>query len=34
VTEEDRPYYNRTLVETVSRWLKDNYLIVKKAIIG
>jgi predicted Ser/Thr protein kinase len=34
LTEEDRPYYNRTLVETVSRWLKDNYLIVKKAIIG
>ncbi|MBW1689866.1 MAG: hypothetical protein JRF35_07645 [Deltaproteobacteria bacterium] len=34
VTEEDSVYFNRTLVEKVSRWIKDNYLIVKKAIIG
>jgi predicted Ser/Thr protein kinase len=34
VTEEDREYYNRTHVEKVSRWIKDNYLMVKKAIMG
>lgn len=34
VTEEDRKYYNRTLVEKVSRWIKDTYLIMKKAIMG
>ncbi len=34
VTEEDSVYFNRTLVEKVSRWIKDNYLIVKKAVIG
>ena len=34
VTEEDSVYFNRTLVEKASRWIKDNYLIVKKAIVG
>jgi serine/threonine protein kinase len=33
VTEEDSVYFNRTLVEKVSRWIKDAYLVVKKAII-
>lgn len=34
VTEKDSVYYNRTLVEKASRWIKDTYLIWKKAIIG
>ncbi len=34
VTEKDSVYYNRTLVEKASRWIKDTYLIVKKAIGG
>jgi serine/threonine protein kinase len=34
VTEKDMIYYNRTLVEKISRWIKDTYLIVKKAIVG
>jgi len=34
VTEEDRKYYNRTPVEKVSRWIKDTYLMMKKAIMG
>jgi predicted Ser/Thr protein kinase len=34
LTQEDRQYFNRTLVEKVSRWIKDHYLIVKKALIG
>jgi serine/threonine protein kinase len=34
ITEEDSIYYNRTLIEKVSRWIKDTYLIVKKAIVG
>jgi len=34
VTEEDSVYYNRTIIEKVSRWIKDTYLIVKKAIVG
>jgi serine/threonine protein kinase len=34
LTEKDRIYYNRTLVEKVSRWIKDTYLIVKKIMIG
>jgi len=34
VTEKDSVYYNRTIIEKVSRWIKDTYLIVKKTIIG
>ncbi len=34
LTEKDSIYYNRTLVEKVSRWIKDTYLIVKKAMTG
>jgi serine/threonine protein kinase len=34
VTEQDSIYYNRTLIEKVSRWTKDTYLMVKKALIG
>lgn len=34
LTEKDKIYYNRTLVEKVSRWIKDAYLIVKKDIVG
>jgi predicted Ser/Thr protein kinase len=34
VTEKDSIYYHRTLIEKVSRWIKDTYLIVKKTIIG
>jgi len=26
ITDEDREYYNRTVVEKVSRWIKDTYL--------
>jgi serine/threonine protein kinase len=33
VTEEDSVYFNRTFIEKVSRWIKDAYLIVKKAIV-
>jgi tRNA A-37 threonylcarbamoyl transferase component Bud32 len=33
VTEKDSVYYNRTLIEKVSRRIKDTYLIVKKAVI-
>jgi serine/threonine protein kinase len=34
LTENDGIYFNRTLVEKVSRWIKDAYLIAKKAILG
>jgi hypothetical protein len=34
LTENDGIYFNRTLVEKVSRWIKDTYLIAKKAILG
>jgi len=34
VSEEDSRYYDRTFIEKVSRWIKDTYLIVKKALIG
>jgi serine/threonine protein kinase len=34
VSEEDSRYYNRTVIEKVSRWIKGKYLIVKKALIG
>lgn len=32
MAEEDRPYYNRTVVEKVSHWIKDTYLRVKKIL--
>ncbi len=34
VTPEDKVHYNRTVIEKVSRWIKDNYLILKKALLG
>lgn len=34
VTPEDKVYFNRTLIEKVSRWLKDNYEALKKALLG
>ena len=30
--EEDRRYYNRTVIEKVSRWIKDTYLRVKEIL--
>ena len=30
MSEKDKEYYNRTVVEKVSRWIKDNYVILKK----
>lgn len=33
VTEEDRKYYKRTLIERASGRIKDAYLILKKAIM-
>jgi predicted Ser/Thr protein kinase len=33
VTQKDIIYYNRTLIEKISRWIKDTYLIMKKVII-
>jgi predicted Ser/Thr protein kinase len=32
MAEEDRPYYNRTVVEKVSHWIKDTYLRVKEIL--
>lgn len=34
ITPEDKKYFNRTIIEKVSRWIKDNYLILKKAFLG
>ena len=34
MSAQDREYYNRTVVEKVSHWLKDIYLILKKNIMG
>jgi len=34
LSEEDSLYFNRTLIEKGSRWIKDTYLIVKKAFVG
>ena len=34
VSEEDSRYYNRTVIEKVSRWIKGRYLVVKKALTG
>jgi predicted Ser/Thr protein kinase len=34
LTPEDKEYFNRTVIEKVSRWIKDHYLILKKAIVG
>jgi predicted Ser/Thr protein kinase len=30
ITDEDRPYFNRTVVEKVSGWIKDTYLRLKE----
>ncbi len=30
ITDEDRAYFNRTVVEKVSRWIKDAYLRLKE----
>ncbi len=32
VADEDRIYYNRTIVERVSRWIKDTYLGLKEML--
>jgi predicted Ser/Thr protein kinase len=34
LTPEDREYFNRTVIEKVSHWIKDHYLILKKALVG
>ena len=34
MSEQDREYYNRTVVEKVSHRIKDIYLILKKNIMG
>lgn len=34
MSEQDREYYNRTIVEKVSHWIKNIYLILKKNIMG
>ena len=34
ITPEDKEYFNRTVIEKVSRWIKDHYLILKKALLG
>jgi predicted Ser/Thr protein kinase len=31
---EDKKYFNRTVIEKVSRWSKDTYLDIKKALQG
>ena len=31
---EDKKYFNRTVIEKVSRWSKDTYLDIKKALKG
>ena len=32
--DEDREYFNRTVIEKVSRWSKDTHLDIKKALKG
>jgi len=32
VTDEDREYYNRTVIERVSHWIKRTYLRLKKGL--
>ena len=34
IFEQDREYFNWTVVEKVSRWSKDTYLDIKKALKG
>ncbi len=34
MTDEDAEYYDRTIVETVSRWIKRSYRRVKKSLGG
>ncbi len=33
VSEKDREYYNRTVVEKISCWIKDIYLILKNLLV-
>jgi len=33
VSEKDKKYYNRTVVEKVSHWIKDTYLTLKKLLM-
>ena len=30
ISDEDRKYFNRTVIEKVSHWIKDNYLRLRK----
>ena len=32
--DEDREYFNRTVIEKVSRWIKDTYLRIKEVFRG
>ena len=34
ILEQDREYFNRTVIEKVSRLIKDTYLDIKKALKG
>jgi len=34
MVDEDRKYFNRTVVEKVSRWIKDTYLSIKEGLRG
>jgi len=34
MVDEDRKYFNRTIVEKVSRWIKDIYLSIKEVLRG
>jgi len=34
MADEDREYYNRTVVEKVSRWMEPTYRRLKKGLIG
>ncbi len=34
IADEDREYFNRTVIEKVSRWIKNTYLDIKKALRG
>jgi predicted Ser/Thr protein kinase len=34
ISEEDRQYYNRTIVEQVSHWIKRVYRSVKRRLLG
>jgi predicted Ser/Thr protein kinase len=34
LSPEDKEYFHRTVIEKVSRWIKDHYLILKKELLG